>query len=379
MNARQRKYYNILAALVAIKEPKARLLGNYVDAKTRISTDCGKEHVFDLHPDNFKTREDWCTQCSDLCPIKAERDLVELLESRGEKLLSEYKGTHIPVTVLCPVGHIYYPHPASVKCRGSGCRWCEGCTVEQGKARLLQVLNDRGETLMSEYINNSTKVDVRCPEGHIYSSLPVNIVTHDTGCSRCSDLCPNQAEERMIAILTLRGEKLLSPYVNYYSRVTVECPEKHVYYPRAGDIYHREAGCPTCVGSTMERDASRILTKHNIWHKPQYADPLEPKLHFDYQIRHQGREIRLELDGRQHFEYIKHFYPTPEDLLRARERDRIKNQLCYDQKIQLIRIPYTQAREMEELLLLSLQQTDATLLFWDYDLYAPLCLPEPNN
>ena len=48
----------------------------------------------------------------------------------------------------------------------------------------------------------------------------------------------------------------------------------------------------------------------------------------------------IEVDGRQHYEYIKYFHKNYSGFLRSQERDRVKNKFALINNIPLIRIPY---------------------------------------
>lgn len=64
-------------------------------------------------------------------------------------------------------------------------------------------------------------------------------------------------------------------------------------------------------------------------------------LRFDFAIfLHSHLWFLIEVDGRQHYEFVKQFHKTHSGFLRCQERDRIKNAYCLAHKIPLIRIPY---------------------------------------
>ena len=64
-------------------------------------------------------------------------------------------------------------------------------------------------------------------------------------------------------------------------------------------------------------------------------------LRFDFAIYSGGRLISLlEVDGQQHFKFIKYFHKNKFNFMKAKEMDRKKNAYCLVNNIPLIRIPY---------------------------------------
>lgn len=59
-------------------------------------------------------------------------------------------------------------------------------------------------------------------------------------------------------------------------------------------------------------------------------------------------KIAVEYDGAQHFKYIPYFHKTYEAFLNQRYRDYMKEQMCKENNIRLIRVPYTVKNEQIE-------------------------------
>lgn len=64
---------------------------------------------------------------------------------------------------------------------------------------------------------------------------------------------------------------------------------------------------------------------------------------FDFYV---NNSYIIEYDGETHFTANMHGWHTPERLKQQQERDAIKNQWCKDNGIPLIRIPYTQLKDL---------------------------------
>ena len=107
--------------------------------------------------------------------------------------------------------------------------------------------------------------------------------------------------------------------------------------------------------SSGERKIRLFLTKNKIKFKPQQkfkdcfsvVNNRKYKLPFDFFIPNMN--ILIEYDGRQHFEPTKHF-GGDEAFKKRLIRDEIKNTFCEMEKLSLIRIPYTQKENIENIL-----------------------------
>lgn len=118
------------------------------------------------------------------------------------------------------------------------------------------------------------------------------------------------------------------------------------------------SGCPKCNKSKGEKQLNIILTKHNISHDSQYTfDNLVGVggglLKFDVSIFWDKDQIQLrmliEYDGRQHFEWIEGWM-TQAEFETIQIHDELKNQYCKNNNIKLIRIPYWDFDNIEEIL-----------------------------
>ena len=102
-----------------------------------------------------------------------------------------------------------------------------------------------------------------------------------------------------------------------------------------------------------ELKVAEILSKANISFIQEYsafkfANGTNAK--FDFYV---NNKYLIEYDGETHYKYNLHGWHNQEQLQAQQERDMIKNQWCKENKIPLIRIPYTQLKNLclEDLLL----------------------------
>jgi len=117
------------------------------------------------------------------------KELQEIAESKGGKCLStEYLGCMNKLEFMCEKGHIWSALPISIK---SG-TWCKKCaTIELTKnkiknslAELQKILHEKNGKCLSEYINNTTKLEFECNKGHKWMASPKSIKS-GTWCHEC--------------------------------------------------------------------------------------------------------------------------------------------------------------------------------------------------
>lgn len=108
--------------------------------------------------------------------------------------------------------------------------------------------------------------------------------------------------------------------------------------------------CGICMKSKGEYKISQVLEKIKIKYFSQYSfeqcrSKAGAKLKFDFYLP--DYNICIEYDGEQHFSYTNSGWRTEENFLLLKENDEIKNQYCRDNKIGLIRIPYTDYKHID--------------------------------
>ena len=354
--------------------PDSRLIGDYVLNKTRIKAYCGNpNHNFTLSPSDFlSTKWSWCKECSGCCPEAAERKFHEACAKQGAVAIGSYQNTHTPCAVRCKNNHIRMRHPSNVVL-GFGCDWCSGKCVDKNEEELRKLLTSINFVLLSPYINANTPLNLMCDKSHQINPRANDMFHKGTRCRICSGGTREQGLANLKKVLNDRGEVLLDEeeYVNNHTRIRIRCYQNHVYMGMPNNITGNGDGCAICDESRLERTARLVLEKYDIRHQKEYRDPLAPSLSFDFRFWHNEREYYLELDGSPHFSNECFYRRTDEEFHRAQERDRVKDLICWKRAVQLIRIPYTCLQDLEYYLLKSLE-LDVALICWDKELYEPL-------
>lgn len=138
-------------------------------------------------------------------------------------------------------------------------------------------------------------------------------------------------------------------YVKNQIKVIITCPV-HGDFNQSPLSHIQGNGCPYCSESRGERSISNYLDKLDISYYRQYKfDDCRNvfSLPFDFYVP--KYRLLIEFDGQQHFEPMK-FFGGVEAFERLRENDRIKNEYCEENYIDLLRIKYDQVEMIAEIL-----------------------------
>ncbi len=116
--------------------------------------------------------------------------------------------------------------------------------------------------------------------------------------------------------------------------------------------------CPACSDKTQSKGEATIekYLKSNLKdYQKQYRfdDCFYKKtLPFDFAIFYPTGKLKclIEYDGEQHYKFIKHWHGDEEGFKLQQLRDKIKTEYCKNHNIKLIRIPYTEFNNIEQIL-----------------------------
>lgn len=120
------------------------------------------------------------------------------------------------------------------------------------------------------------------------------------------------------------------------------CETNHIHKVSSKDILKTKA-CKRCQVKT-QRGPSKIialLEKNNIQYKREYTfQDCKDKRELPFDFYLPNYNTLIEYDGEQHFYPIEAFGGEKDFLIRQKH-DAMKNAYCLQNKITLIRIPYT--------------------------------------
>lgn len=257
------KMPNLLSAdhkerLLAIcKEHGGELVDCYREGR-KITLRCEHGHIWHPALSNVLNGS-WCghPECvaariaRSRAPIKErmESQLREAIKAQGGTWVSgDYVNKTTKIEVKCGKGHKWMAIPDAIK---SGA-WCPRCVGKLPKSEMMAELHKvaasrGGSCLAKDYVNNSTKVRWRCSEGHEWDASPRDVKSR-TWCPQCAGKKKGTIDE-VSALAKERGGKCLSSeYKNRNSKLLWECSEGHHWKATAGSVVSG-SWCQHCAGN----------------------------------------------------------------------------------------------------------------------------------
>ena len=197
----------------------------------------------------------------------------------------------------------------------------------------------------TEYKNANTKIIVKCSHRHLWETTWGKFQSNRR-CPYCSGKF-NSYDTIKELIESEDGYKLLSTDCSQLrDRVKIKCKHGHIYKVIVGN-FKRGTRCPYCNESKGEEELKRILSKYSIDFKPQYKFKdckFYKRLSFDFYLPQYN--ICIEYDGEFHYKMIMGY----DEFVNSKIRDTIKTKYCKDNNIKLIRIPYWDFNEIENII-----------------------------
>lgn len=231
-------------------------------------------------------------------------------------------------------------------------------TTSEFKERLYNLYGDQFEVL-SEYVNNVTKITLKCNHcGNVIQKAPVKMTgATREGCYICSkknghkttDYFQKELNEKYPDTYIVLGE-----YVRARDPLLVQRKDcGHTYYASPDNLL-RGKGCPKCsIKQSSYMDiVEEYLDNNNIEYvKEKRFDDCKNirTLPFDYYLPRYN--VCIEVDGEFHYSNSSVFKNSERgNYENVHKRDNIKTQYCKDNNIKLIRLPYYKKDIFSEIL-----------------------------
>jgi hypothetical protein len=278
---------------------------------------------------------------------KATLDVVRQyidIHHPGSILLSTtYKNNNTKLDFICENNHNYSATWANVQSK----YWCMKCS-KINKKEITDVINyidehHSGAVLLStEYVNAKTKMEFVCEKDHPYS-IDWDKLSHGYWCSTCSGNKIKSIDDVLIFLKTEYPRAILitKKYKNNGTKLRLICEASHTFSMSWQKLAEGH-WCAKCSGSKGEEMTRKIF--EDIFNKPfPTVKPkwlINPKTNYLLQLDGFNEELRLafEYDGLQHYKFPNHYHRSKKQFLAQQERDRLKDIICKDNNVKLIRV-----------------------------------------
>jgi hypothetical protein len=283
-------------------------------------------------------------------------DMYVIAKSRGGRCLSkEYKGSLTKLIWVCKNNHKWNAIPGSI-IRG---HWCPICKYDnmilhrkgiyaKKNIKDMQILASKynGFCLSLDYINSRTKMIWRCKDKHEWIATPNNI-QRGHWCPICgrknminnrSGRCAIKSIEDMNNLAKKHNGLCLSnKYINMHTHLKWKCKNEHEWMA-VPNIINKGQWCPECSSYKSENLCREYLNKITGFSFKKCNPEWLKKLQLDGYCKELN--LAFEYNGIQHYKLTPYFHKKKKDYHNQIKRDQLKQKLCKENNVRLIKIPY---------------------------------------
>jgi very-short-patch-repair endonuclease len=264
------------------------------------------------------------------------------------------------ITLICPTHGIFSKNILDALHKSSGCPGCNRNLSYKNRVEDLVIKfniihNNKYNYSKINYINNKTKINIICPTHGDFFQTPNDHLYH--GCSKCYGNNKKTFEKFEKIANNIHDYKFTyfkKHYKNYSTKTNIKCNQCSLIFPQKPNNHiNLLQGCPSCnKKSKGELIIQEFLIKNNIKYiKNKTFENCKSlknhKLQFDFFIP--IRNLVIEFDGIQHYKSQK-IFGGEEQLINQKINDNIKNEFCYNNNINLLRIKYNEIKNIKNIL-----------------------------
>lgn len=343
------------------------ILGTYVNSQTKIKCTCKIDGCeWEGRPADL-LRGHGCPQCGNerraqKKTITHEEFITRLHQINPDiEVLGTYINTHTKIKCRCTVcDHEWEAQPYNLL-NGHGCAKCAGL-VKPTQAEFITKVKQINPNIeiLEDYVNAYTKIKCRCRnDGYEWYTKPL-VLLEGCGCPKCAGTKKLTHEEFITRIHQVNPDiEVLGTYINIKTKIKCRCKiDGYEWYTRPG-VLLRGSGCPKCKISRGEKRIVQYLDNlclNYFYDEPYFKDLVGTGgglLRPDIIIP--SLKIWIEYDGIQHFEPVNFRGGMSEEQVQeqfklVQQNDQIKNQYAKDNNWTLVRIPFTEYDNIEQIL-----------------------------
>ena len=171
------------------------------------------------------------------------------IEKHGYKLLSKYISYADKIEIQCPEGHIYKTCWGNFK-QGKRCYRCYMDKQKYSHNFIKKEFAKRGYELLSEYNGSQQPLNVKCPEGHITKTITWNRFNNGRGCKICGvKKCSDKlrhTHEFVYKEFKKEGYELISDYNKCNKSLKIKCPNGHITDTMTYSNFKKGQRCKFC-------------------------------------------------------------------------------------------------------------------------------------
>lgn len=349
---------------MSIINTNIEILGEYLNTNTKILCRCKiDKHEWSASPNDL-LRGRGCRICAINKLKKTNSQFLNELQLKFPNIISKntYTNSNTKMNFHCCDCGYEWKSTSYNLFKGQGCPKCTKIRVAKQISKKhdafvyeLNIINPNIQ-ILSQYSNTHKTVKCKClVDNYEWDATPSSLLG-GSGCPKCNNGIARTHEEFVNIIHDLYGNEfdILGHYTNAHTKILIRhniC--NHCYLVEPNKLLYNKK-CSFCYCSKGESKCIDILNKYHQDFKPQFIfDDLKGLnnglLRFDFAIFNQDKEIQylLEYDGE--FHYIDIFENGNFEL--SQKHDKLKNEYCRLHNLKLIRIPYWDFENIENILI----------------------------
>lgn len=299
---------------------------------------------------------------------KSHQDFIKGLSkvNTNIKILGNYVNATTKIRCQCLVdNNVWYATPNSLL-RGRGCPICGRIKANNNTRKShdkfigeIKRLKPNIE-ILTNYIGCDELIECRCKiDSTIWETTPTSLLNTAVGCPTCisketGDRCRKTNEQFLKELKQMNPDILpLEEYHDIHTKIKCKCLKHNYEWLASPDkILFRKTGCPKCANYHNEMTLDEILTKWGFKYIIQKRfDDCRDKNTLPFDKYLEDFNILIEYDGEGHDRPICRGNMTNEEAIRqfelVQKHDSIKTEYCKKNNIPLIRIPYWERENME--------------------------------
>lgn len=300
------------------------------------------------------TNEEVVQRCKDVHGDKFDYSLVSFTRAESK------------ITIICNTCNFKFEIILYNFLRIKRCRRCANVHIKKLKTKslesfLIKQKQVHGDlyTYISGYEHRRSRVLIKCNKCNtIFEQIARSHIDNKYGCAKCAykqksidKTYPIDKFEEECKIIHNNRYDYFQDYTGCRQKIKIKCKKcLRLFYQQAALHKLQECGCPHCKMSHGELTILNWLEKNKIKFKTQKTFPdckNIARLKFDFYLP--SYNTCIEYDGEQHY-YAFDSFGGQQRLDLIRKRDEIKNDYCIKNNIKLIRIPYTEYKNIESIL-----------------------------
>ena len=348
--------------------PNIEIIGEHINSKTKIKCRCIVDNYeWEATPSNL-LKGRGCPECKRLkigkSNIKTTQQFIDELQKVNPNItiIDEYVNSSSKISYRCNIcGYIHKATPSHLL-RGNGCPKCEIKKISLLKSKShkefmseIKECNHKVE-IIGKYINQNTKIKCKCLEcGKEWLAYPSNLLKGQ-GCSDCYGTHLKTTKDFISEMKHINPYiEIVGEHVNNATKIKCKCLKCCKEFESTPAHLISDYGCPYCHISKGERAILKYLDNKNFNYIFQHRFDKcknERPLPFDFYLP--DYNMCIEYDGEQHYRPIEFKGVSKEQSVInyefQKQKDEIKNKYCQDNKIKLIRIPYWEFDNIENIL-----------------------------